>query len=590
VAQPPEVFVSYSRDDSARVLELAGKLRSAGVSLWIDQGGIDAASLWSEQIVTALERVKVLLLIVTESAVHSHNVAKEVMLVSERNGNILPVHLEPTVIPSTLKYPLAGIQHIEYFADGNADASLNSILRSLARIGVTVNTPREPSVPPAREAQPALERDAGLGTGGALAVMPFDNMSSDPETDYFSDGLTEELTTRLSLVSEIELVSRWASKQLKERKHDVRAISDELGARYIVGGSVRRFQDSFRINVQLVDVTTNRQIWANTYKGKLDDIFDIQEQVAQQIVEALKLKLSFSEKVSLTKRQTVDAHAYDLYLKGQDYLYRLTKRSVEYAIQLFEKAVELDVRYAAAYAAASIAYGQLYQYFDRNDAHRTRAQELSFKALMYDNNLPEAYTAMGLSYFIWGKLEEAGESSRKAVELDPDGFVARWTLGRIHFTNGDFAKAYELFRRVTELKPSFFSGYVDLAQSCDGLGRVEEARTARKQVSELMPNYLLQNPDDARARMYYAVVLAEMNRKEEALREGTKALEVSPDDGMMLYNCACLYARLGEPDKAIESLRGAMVKGYADDGWLAHDPDLDGIRGHPDFIALRAAR
>ena len=124
MAQQPEVFVSYSRDDSARVLELAGKLSAAGVSLWIDQGGIDAASLWSEQIVTALESVKVLLLIVTESAVHSHNVAKEVMLVSERNGNILPVHLEPTVIPPTLKYPLAGIQHIEYFADGNADPLL----------------------------------------------------------------------------------------------------------------------------------------------------------------------------------------------------------------------------------------------------------------------------------------------------------------------------------------------------------------------------------------------------------------------------------------------------------------------------------
>ncbi len=588
--QSPEVFVSYSREDSARVLDLAAKLRAAGVSLWIDQGGIDAASLWSEQIVTALERAKVLLLIVTESAVHSHNVAKEVMLVSERNGNILPVHLEPTVIPPTLKYPLAGIQHIEYFGDAHADQALRAILRSLARIGVTTGGATErPSAAAPLDAPAMAERTADA-PGGALAVMPFDNMSSDPETDYFSDGLTEELTTRLSLVSEIELVSRWASKQLKERKHDVRAISSELGARYIVGGSVRRFQDSFRINVQLVDVATNRQIWANTYKGKLDDIFDIQEQVAQQIVEALKLKLSFSEKVSLTKRQTIDARAYDLYLKGQDYLYRLTKRSVEYAIQLFEKAIELDPRYAAAYAAASIAYGQLYQYFDRTDALRTRAQELSFKALMYDSNLPEAYTAMGLSYFIWGKLAEAGESSRKAIEMDPDGFVARWTLGRIYFTNGDFEKAYELFRRVTELKPSFFSGYVDLAQSCDGLGRADEARAARKQVSELMPDYLLQNPDDARARMYYAVVLAEMGRKDEALREGTKALEVSPDDGMMLYNCACLYARLGEFERAVETLGGAIAKGYADDGWLKHDPDLDGLRQHPGFISLMNSR
>ena len=420
--------------------------------------------------------------------------------------------------------------------------------------------------------------------------MPFDNISPDPETDYFSDGLTEELTTRLSLVSEIELVSRWASKQLKERKHDVRAISNELGASYIVGGSVRRFQDSFRITVQLVDVATNRQIWANTYKGKLDDIFDIQEQVAQQIVEALKLKLSFSEKLSLTKRQTINAHAYDLYLRGQDYLYRLTRRSVEYAIQLFEKAIELDARYAAAYAACSTAYGQLYQYFDRDDKHRVHAQELSFKALMYDNNLPEAYTAMGLSYFIWGKLEEASVSSRKAIELAPEDFVAHWTLGRIHFTNGEFEQAYALFRRVTQLKPTFFSGYVDLAQTCDGLGREDEARAARKQVAELMPNYLLQNPDDARARMYYAVVLAEMDRKDEALREGTKALEVSPDDAMMLYNCACLYARLGETATALETLTQAINKGYADDGWLKHDPDLDVLRDHPTFIALMSRR
>ncbi len=591
MAQPAEVFVSYSRNDAARVLALTDRLRAAGVSLWIDQGGIDAASLWSQQIVAALESAKVLLLMITEAAAQSSNVAKEVMLFSERNGAILPVHLEPTVIPSTLKYQLAGIQHVEYYRNDGSDTNFKAILRSLERAGVSIAASQEArAASPAAGAHDTVGQSQVTGARGAVAVMPFDNISPDPETDYFSDGLTEELTTRLSLVSEIELVSRWASKQLKERKHDVRAISNELGASYIVGGSVRRFQDSFRITVQLVDVATNRQIWANTYKGKLDDIFDIQEQVAQQIVEALKLKLSFSEKLSLTKRQTINAHAYDLYLRGQDYLYRLTRRSVEYAIQLFEKAIELDARYAAAYAACSTAYGQLYQYFDRDDKHRVHAQELSFKALMYDNNLPEAYTAMGLSYFIWGKLEEASVSSRKAIELAPEDFVAHWTLGRIHFTNGEFEQAYALFRRVTQLKPTFFSGYVDLAQTCDGLGREDEARAARKQVAELMPNYLLQNPDDARARMYYAVVLAEMDRKDEALREGTKALEVSPDDAMMLYNCACLYARLGETATALETLTQAINKGYADDGWLKHDPDLDVLREHPTFIALMSRR
>jgi adenylate cyclase len=593
VAEPAEVFVSYSRNDKDRVLELAGKLRAAGVSLWLDTSGIDAATLWGEQIVHALESAKVLLLMVTESAVHSDNVAKEVVLVSERKGHILPVHLEPTQIPPSLKYQLAGIQHVEYFNPADSDQNLKAILRSLERIGVRI-APPPPEAKPARPAVSADGRVAAFAGAtverGALAVLPFDNISPDQETDYFSNGLTEELIARLSIVSEIELVSRWASMQLKDRKHDIRAIGNELGARYIVGGSVRRFQDSVRITVQLVDVGTNRQIWGNTYKGKLDDIFDIQEQVAQQIVEALKLKLSFSEKVSLTKRQTVNAQAYDLYLRGQDYLYRLTKRSVDRAIQLFEKAIELDPRYAAAYAGCSSAYGQMYWLFAREEKYRDRAQELSFKALMYDNNLAEAYTAMGLSYFISGKFEEASASSRKAIELDPDDFIAHWTLGRIHFTTGEFEQAHALYRRVIELKPSFLSAYVDLQMTCLRLGQQEEADLLRSELLERLPNHLLQNPDDARAHIIYAIKLAEVNRKDEAMREGTQAMELSPGDPVMLYNVTCLSAQLGEPGRAVDTLRQAVAAGYANFAWIKQDPDINSLRERADFKELMAGR
>ncbi len=208
MSQWAEVFISYSREDKDRVLDLAAKLRAAGVSLWIDQGGIDGATLWGEEIVNALEGSKVLLLAVTAAATKSHNVAKEVVLVSERKGHILPVHLEPTTIPASLKYPLAGIQHIEYY-NGDADANLKVILRSLERAGVTISPPRPVERPPAA--------DAAAPKPGA-AVAP---------------SLGAEGTA-------------------------------ERGARYIVGGSVRRFQDSVRITVQLVDVETNRQIWGNT--------------------------------------------------------------------------------------------------------------------------------------------------------------------------------------------------------------------------------------------------------------------------------------------------------------------------------------
>ncbi len=598
MTQTAEVFLSYSREDKTRVLELAAQLRAAGVNLWIDQGGIDGAALWGETIVRALEGAKVLLLAVTPAAVGSHNVAKEVMLTSERKGHILPVHLEPTTIPLALKYPLAGIQHIEFY-EGDPDDKLKAVLRSLAALGVTVTPPR--TVSPAAAAGAAEVQDArpgaalpGLGAQaaevrperGAVAVLPFDNISPDAETDYFSDGLTEELIARLSLVSEIKLISRWASMQYKGRAQDPTAIGTALGARYIVGGGVRRFQESVRITVQLVDVATNLQLWGNTYKGKLDDIFDIQEQVAQQIVEALKLKLSFAEKVSLTKRPTLNAEAYDLYLRGQDQLYRLTKRSVEYAIELFEKAIELDSRYASAYAGCSSAYGQMYQLISREERFRELAQELSFKALMYDNNLPEAYRAMGLSYFLWGKLNEATASCTKAVEIDPDDFIAHWTLGRIYFTEGKLEQARDLFRRVIEIKPSFYAGHLDMAQSCAGLDLAEEAEAAYRKLLVILPNYLLQNPDDARARLIYASQLGRVGRREDAIREGTKALVLSPGDPVMLYNAACMYVRIGDQERAIDSLRHAVAAGYTNFGWMQNDPTLVSLHGHPEFQAM----
>jgi TolB-like protein/Flp pilus assembly protein TadD len=591
VAQSADVFLSYSREDKTRVLDLAGRLRAAGVNLWIDQGGIDGAALWGESIVRALDGAKVLLLMVTPSAVNSHNVAKEVMLTSERKGNILPVHLEPTTIPLGLKYPLAGIQHIEFY-HGDPDDNLQAILRSLDALGVKI-TPIQAAVAPGGDARAATEVGIhavhgaeDLPDGGPVAVLPFENISPDPETDYFSDGLTEELIARLSLVSEINLISRWASMQHKGRGQDIHAIGHALGARYIVGGGVRRFQDSVRITVQLVDVATNLQLWGNTYKGKLDDIFDIQEQVAQQIVEALKLKLSFSEKLSLTKRPTLNAEAYDLYLRGQDQLYRLTKRSVEYAIQLFEKAIELDSRYASAYAGCSSAYGQMYQLIAREERYRELAQELSFKALMYDNNLSEAYRAMGLSYFLWGKLNEATASCTKAVEIDPDDFIAHWTLGRIYFTEGRLDQALELFRKVAEIKPSFYAGHLDVAQSLLGLGRIDEANVVYRKLLEIMPNYLLQNPDDARARLIYANQLGRAGQKDGAIRESNNALLLSPGDPMMLYNAACMYVSIGEPDRALDALRQAVESGYTNFGWMQNDPDLIPLREHPEFVAL----
>jgi tetratricopeptide (TPR) repeat protein len=195
---------------------------------------------------------------------------------------------------------------------------------------------------------------------------------------------------------------------------------------------------------------------------------------------------------------------------------------------------------------------------------------------------------MGLSYFIWGKFEEAAASSRKAIELDPDDFIAYWTLGRIHFSSGEHEQALAQFLRVIEIKPGFYAAYADLSQTYECLKRFEESRAAELMLVDLLPNYLLQNPDDARARIFFAATLAKLGRKEEAIREGGTALELSPGDPMMLYNCSCLYARLGEKDRALDTLERAIGMGYENFRWMQHDPDLDKLRPEPRFQQLLA--
>ncbi len=439
-----------------------------------------------------------LLLMASENSIGSENVAKEVMLISEKKRPILPIHLEPVTIPAVLKYPLAGIQHIEYFR-GDEEENFRTIMRALQRAGVEprVSSPLSGEGPQNDLAESPTGMTAAHSmhstevplSPGALAVLPFENISPEKETDYFADGLTEELITSLSTLSEVEVVSRIVSMQYKGTKKEVKTIGRELNVRYIIAGTIRKLGENLRISAHLVDAETNRQVWAQTYKGKLDDIFDIQEQVGQQIAESLKLKLSLKEKVGLTKRATVNAQGYDLYLRGKEYLYQLTKRSVEYSIQLFEKAIELDPRYAAAYAACSNAYGLLYTWFSQKDIFKHRAQELGMKALMYDNDSADAYSSLSLSYFIRHDYEEAISAGNKAITLDPDNFLPYWIVGRVYYTTGNYAQAERLFLHALKMEPGFYSTYNDLELIYNANGRESDAADMRDRLLNLLPTH-----------------------------------------------------------------------------------------------------
>jgi serine/threonine protein kinase len=424
----------------------------------------------------------------------------------------------------------------------------------------------------------------------SIAVLPFENIGADKDNEYFGDGLTEELIVHLSRLNDIEVVSRTTTSQYKGTKKDIKTIGRELGVRFILEGSVRKFQDNLRIAVQLIDVGSDRQLWAESYKGKLADVFDIQEQVSKEIVDALMLKLSPSEKVVLTKRSTLNAEAFDCNLRARDSLYRLTESNVKLAIQLFQKAIDLDPRYASAHAGLGEAYAMMHQYFEAKDVWLDKAIEASLKALMYDPTLSEAYAALGLAYFDKKELHEAVTSTLKAIELDPKNVAAYWILGRIYHTTDRDHEAADLFKKAVTLNPSFYSAYNDLLMVYERLGEETKYKETLDAVLGNFPRYLAEHPDDARAHMYFAIHLATAGRNEEAKREGGKALELNPDDSLMMYNAACLYSRLGEKGLATKTLKGAIDAGQEDFEWIKRDPDLDNIRGEPEYIELMAGK
>ena len=420
----------------------------------------------------------------------------------------------------------------------------------------------------------------------AIAVLPFDNISSDKENEYFGDGLTEELIANLSRLKDMRVISRTTTMQYKGTKKDIKIIGRELGARYIMEGSVRKFHDDLRITAQLIDVESDEQLWAETYKGKLADIFDIQEKVSKQIVDALMMKLTPLEKIVLEKRSTINPEAFDCYLRARDFLNRRTKNTVNFAIQLFKKAIELDTRYAGAYAGLGEAYATLYQYFESKVHWLDNAIESSLKAITYDSSLSDAYSALALAYFYKKSNEEAFTAGQKAIELDPHNFNGHWILGRIYHSTDRDKEAIELFKKVIELSPDFFSAYADLAISYDGIGEKEKSKQIVIEALKVYPRYFLQHPDDARAHLYYANTLVRANKFDEAKIEAAKAVELNPSDPLMQYNVACFYSLLDEKKTAIKGLKSAFVAGYSDFEWAKRDSDLDNIRKEPEYIEL----
>lgn len=420
----------------------------------------------------------------------------------------------------------------------------------------------------------------------SIAVLYFENLSEEKESDYFRAGMSEDIIIELSKIKALEVRPRSQVVRYKDQEPDIKEVGDELKVTHLLQGSIRKAGSRLRISAQLVDARTAVSLWGERYDRELQDVFDIQAEIAQKIAAALQVQLTKAEKKQFGKKATSNIEAYDLYLRGREMIFRLTREGVDAAISYFNQAGHTDPKYALAYAGLAQAYAIRLSFYGGSDSLADQAIENATTALGLDINLAQAHVALGLAYFLKGMIQEAEVSCRKAIELNPQDALALWISGRLAYRMKHFEEAAERFKRTIELLPDFYTAYSDLSRSYHNLGLMDRSLEVRKKEIAAVERCLARFPNEARAHIFLANSYAVVGEHEKAREAGQTALGLSPDDPVMMYNAACLYSLLNEPDLAVQWLKKSLELGRRDMEWLKRDPDLENIRNHPGYLAL----
>jgi TolB-like protein/class 3 adenylate cyclase len=389
----------------------------------------------------------------------------------------------------------------------------------------------------------------------SIAVLPFVNMSGDPEQEYFNDGMTETLITDLSKISSLFVISRNSVFTYKGQAVKPTQISRELGVHYIVEGSVQRASGRIRINVQLVDATTGGHLWAERYDRDLANIFALQDELMQKIVTALAVKLTAGEEVRVTRFPTTNLEAYDAFLRGIEHYFRFRKEANVQARQLFTRALTLDPQYAAAYALLSWTYWtEWYSQWDPASHPLERAFEAAQRAVALDDSLPEAHMIVGIVYLFQRQHAQALTEAERAIALDPNDADAYWTLGYIlNFMDGykDALRAVETAMRLNPHYPPYYS--LELGKAYRFLGQPEKAIAAQK-------NALARNPNFLPARFQLAGVYGELDQAKEAQAEVAEILRLNPTASLEFLRQSSPYRDPAVLERHVDSLRKAGLK------------------------------
>jgi adenylate cyclase len=563
-----DIFISYSSKDRLQAELLIELLTSAGLSVWIDRSGIDVATNWSKEIVRAIDTCKAFVVLLSANSIASHNVIKEVSLAAEQKKKMLPLDLEPVALSEDFRYHLAGIQRAQM-------TNIDGVIRALGKLGL--DAPQAPQPP--RIAKETWGRKS-------LMILPFDDLSPTGYHGWFADGIVTELIAALSQIKALRVSDQQATKDYRRYQGTLPNYAREMSISYFVQGSVRKFGDQVKISVTLLDIETGDHLWQDFMKGKMDDIFNIQESVAQKVVEGLKVHLAADERKSMGSRRTDNPEAYELYLKSVEYHNRRTGDDYRRALQLVTTALEIDPLYTSALVLKANALVAIYRNYERSPELLEEAERLALRAIEIRPEQWLAFQVLPNLYLLQGRLNEAEEAAKEFIRRAPDHFSSHFSLAFFYAETKQYALSILPFEKALELKPDDPVSYNNIVNNSYLAGDRDRAKLWAERALPFFERHLRLVPEDDTVKVEYAAMLERVGQQQRASELLMPLLQKQTIDGVSFYNMACIFLRQNDATHAMEALRRSLSSGFKNIEVLRFDPDINALRGTTDFEKL----
>ncbi|MEO8307465.1 MAG: TIR domain-containing protein [Pseudomonadota bacterium] len=562
-----DIFVSYSRTDKVRVAPLVAALEAQGWSVWWDPE-ITPGDEFDALIGAELESARAVVVVWSPASVDSRWVKGEARDAADR-GVLVPVRFENARLPIDVR--AIHTTELDSWGGSRDSAAFKALCAALeAKMKLSIG-------------KAAIDMERNKRSAVSICVLPFANMSGDPEQEYFSDGITEDIITDLGKVSALSIVSRATAFSFKGSSADLAQIARQTKAAYVLAGSVRKSGARVRITAQLVGAVNDSQVWGERFDRDLNDIFALQDEISKAIVTALKLTLLPAEKQALEQRGTTNPEAYKLYLMARQFWLLDNERNNEIVVRICRRVVEIDPEYAQGWATLALAQWNMFWQGDSGDY----GEHAASTALRIEPNLSDSHSAMAAVYRNKGQFAEGLLECQRAMKLDPSTYIGHRIAGLCCLGLRRYDEAIAYFEFAASAMESDFTASTFISQCYKAKGDLDRMRGSTLRAMDRIEKIVMADPGHSRAIGMGVAMLADLGEKERAREWATRARLVEPDAVNLQYNLACAMSALGENSLALEALEGIAAKlspGMV--SWLEADTDLDPVREEPRFIAM----